>query len=401
MKISKKALVAIICILLAILLGETYICRSKIKETAIYYKNKIVSSYKDYKNHKEAQKNLKKFLDAELPAKSVAIFEPNSYHLECMPGYAKYFTDLGYSVDILMRSDNEDSMELFEPKEKIRIFSFKKLEQISSVSSQMSDKFSKYDHVLLHTTDPDKKSLIDSLGFFSNTNTFFIAHDVTYPAAIGYEDYLSQNKFWVLGDFEKGLYVNPHYFGDVQFKNKNEKTRFFITSTTQRSYEVLIDAVTNLHNAGLDFEIFVCGRSYDLCKEAMPENIRNHFSFHQQIPYSTLYSEIQKSDYIIMLLDPENDYDKLFKGKRATGSAQLVYGFAKPPIIHKDFADMYKFDSDNAWIYNSNKNLTAAMKNAINEKSDNYEMRCAHVKLLASDIYSTSLNHVKKALHMA
>ena len=63
--------------------------------------------------------------------RTVLIFEPNRYHFECLPGYAKYFIDLGYNVDILSRKLGFDSFYLFKEKYKIRYFVYDDITQFS------------------------------------------------------------------------------------------------------------------------------------------------------------------------------------------------------------------------------------------------------------------------------
>ena len=63
--------------------------------------------------------------------RTVLIFEPNRYHFECLPGYAKYFIDLGYNVDILSRKFGFDSFYLFKEKYKIRYFVYDDITQFS------------------------------------------------------------------------------------------------------------------------------------------------------------------------------------------------------------------------------------------------------------------------------
>ena len=62
------------------------------------------------------------FLSTIKKNKTILLFEPNHYHYECSPGYAKYFVDLGFNVDILMQTSGLDSFYYFEKKDKIRLF---------------------------------------------------------------------------------------------------------------------------------------------------------------------------------------------------------------------------------------------------------------------------------------
>jgi hypothetical protein len=82
-----------------------------------------------YNNSMSQNKNLLKvasfyelFNKNETLNKRVLIFEPNSHHYECTPGFTKYFLDLGYNVDIIMQSSGIDSFIYFKKIEKICLF---------------------------------------------------------------------------------------------------------------------------------------------------------------------------------------------------------------------------------------------------------------------------------------
>ena len=47
-----------------------------------------------------------KLLLGKVPEKTVLLAEPNAFHGECLPGYVKYFRELGYKVVILCRYAN-------------------------------------------------------------------------------------------------------------------------------------------------------------------------------------------------------------------------------------------------------------------------------------------------------
>ena len=122
-----------------------YFSRGYITQALSSYKENLKTVYKSYASHK----SLKNFLSSETKPNSVLIFEPNPYHHECMPGYAKYFSDLGYNLDVLIIKGNEDSLSLFEPQDKLRIFTFDNLEQIDLTSDKLSNKFSNFDGDLI------------------------------------------------------------------------------------------------------------------------------------------------------------------------------------------------------------------------------------------------------------
>ena len=89
----------------------------------IFFDNKIILYQKDINKIKEYQlKDIFSSFNSIIEKKSILIFEPNSFHYECSPGYAKYFIDLGFNVDVLMNKIGKDAFYLFKDIEKIRIF---------------------------------------------------------------------------------------------------------------------------------------------------------------------------------------------------------------------------------------------------------------------------------------
>lgn len=75
-----------------------------------------------------------------------------------------------------------------------------------------------------------------------------------------------------------------------------------------------------------------------------------------------MYNIVKNTDFIIINLYPNPKYDKLFKTLRATGNIQLAYGFYKPVIIEKFFANICKFTNVTAIIYKENDISSAMLK---------------------------------------
>ncbi len=396
LNLNKKSY-CILGIVASTLIIGGYFSRNHIANGMIYCKNKICSSYKSTKSQELSLNTFNDFLSSSPPSNSALIFEPNNYHHECLPGYAKYLVDLGYSVEVLIKNGNEDSLELFEPKDKVKVFFFDDLDEISKASNEVALKLKEYSLALLQSTDPDRKELIEKMGFLDNPHTLFIAHDTNYIKKMGMQDYFNQSRVLTLGEFEEGIYVNPHYFGNTPKKAKNYKTRFFITSTSGRNYESLINAASKLKEKNLEFEIIVTGRSENFGANSLPENLKDNFSFKYNLKYSQMYEEIKNSDFIIMSLDPENSYDNMFKNYRCTGTAQLVYGFLKPAIVHKDFAEPYKFNSENSLLH-SGSDIEEALEKAVRMKSREYVKKRRYLEKTSKQVYSSSLKNFKKII---
>lgn len=338
------------------------------------------------------------FLECKIENKTIVIFEPNIYHHERIPGYAKYFTDLGYNVDILIIKNFEDSLSLFDPKNRLRIFTYENLNQIKNNIEKINNCFLKYDYILINSTDKNKKDIYINLGVFDLKNSIFVAHNINFIKYLGKQNLFLRNKIITLGNLKKGIQVNPHYFGKIYLKNKNKKTKFFVVATGHRHYKYILNSVLLLKNEGLNFEIVVVGRNKILfnIKKDVPKNILNYFTFRHNISYYQMYEEINNSDYIIITLNPENKDKYKFKNLQVTGSAQLVYGFLKPAIIHEEFAEIYNMTYKDSFIYNNN--FTDVMREAIIFTNEKYKKKQNNLKTLSNKLYNLSLENLKKIL---
>ena len=328
--------------------------------------------------------------------KKILIFEPNTYHHECTPGYTKYFIDLGYNVHILLHTKGIDSFCLFEEKDKVQFFVFEHLKLINRNSEILSSIIQKYDFVLLETTDPQKKNLYNKLGFYNINNSIFVYH---YIENIGgeYARYINQNRIWALGNFQKVLFVNPHYFGDIKIKDKNKKTRFFVTSSVGRNYKFLLEASQRLKNEKFDFEIYITGRTSIFNSKKIYKNLEDIYFFKHKANYSEFYNIVESSDFIILPLDPHSKKDNEYRKFRASGSIQLVYGFLKPVIINEEFANIYFLNNRNSLLYNNN-NFYEIMKKAILLNNKKYKKIQNNIYLLEKEIYNISINNVKNTM---
>ena len=144
--------------------------------------------------------------------------------------------------------------------------------------------------------------------------------------------------------------MNPHYFGNIKIKDKKRKTIFFLTSTPNRNYNFLIQSLIKLKKDNLNFELIISGGKNFLNLENIPKNLIHNFSFKFNSSFNELYKAIIKSDFIILPLDPKKINDNSYKTVKVSGSIQLAYGFLKPIIIDKNFADFYYLNCKNIII---------------------------------------------------
>ena len=251
--ITKKSYIKNNLIILIIIIYVFFV-----KEDEKSYLDKVKPNGNDI--HKVKVYQMKNLLRANIKMKTILIFEPNHYHYECSPGYAKYFVDLGFNVDILMGKSGIDSFFYFEKKDKIRLFLHKGLKQISSYSKKLSSRFHSYTSIIIQTISSKTFRVISKLNLMKIRNVIYIFHYTKYYKLLRFSKIKNQNRIWTLGHFSIGLQVIPFYVGNFKLKKKNKKTRFFIVSTVSRNYNYLVSASEKLKDENFDFEVVVVGK---------------------------------------------------------------------------------------------------------------------------------------------
>ena len=367
-----------------------------------YFKNNEIISLiiKNLSNNTKKSIEVRPFYElfnTAIKKNTILIFEPNKYHHECTPGYSKYFIDLGYNVDILMHISGINSMILFDEIENIRLFTFRNKNQIIKYYENFTFIIKNYyDYILLQSTDKSKKKLYIKLNLLNINNSIFVFHEISF-ADINYSKYFALNRIWTLGNMSKGIQVNPHYFGNIKIKEKNKKTRFFITSTAHRNYKNLIKSLKKLKKENYNFDLIVTGRSKRFGSEKIPKIIEKNIIFKRKVSYIELYKDIESSDYIIIPLNPKSENDIQYKTTKVTGSIQLVYGFLKPAIINENFSEFYQLNDKNSLIYND-YNLYEIMKKSILLNKDDYKALQRNLQIIAKEIYKKSILNIQKVI---
>lgn len=358
---------------------------------------KIKKLFEHLKLHNIEIFPFKKLFNNIMKNNTILIIEINNHHYECTPGFSKYFIDIGYKVDILMHKSGIDSFYLFNQTGNIKLFIFQNDYQIRFSVKDLSSIIQKYDFILLQTTNKKRGPLYNNLCLTNINTSFFVFHTLDNIEKLNYSNYLYQNRIFTIGNFSRGLQLNPHYFGDIKIKNKNIKTRFFVTSTTQRNYKYLISSALRLKLENFNFEIISIGRADDFNLKHIPFKLHNNFIFKYRISYKKLYEAVESSDFIIIPLDPTLESDIKYRTIQSSGSIQLAYGFLKPIIIDESFAKIYNLNSENSLIYKNN-NIYDSMKEAIFLDNENYKKLQGNLKKSVKVIYQKSLDNLKKAL---
>lgn len=344
--------------------------------------------------------NINQFFNTTIRDKSILIFEKNDFHCECTPGYTKYFLDLGFKVDIIMTKKCIETFIFFEKTKKLRFFILddSKYYKSEEYIIQFREIFNKYLAILVQTMSFDVKDFYSKSNLLKGKNSIFVYH---YYPEMNLIDFHNSNRSWTLLNFTNlALEVNPHYFGKIEYMNKNKITKFFIVSSGSRNFDQLIYACDKLKNENFQFQIFVIGRSQTLNQEIIPNNLKDIFIFNLDIPYIDLMKLVVTIDFIIIPLNKKTQRDNTYNNGRSTGSAQLTYGFLKPCLINKDFSKTYGMNNENSIIFNDlEDSLYFAMRDAIIMTNKQYKEKQYNLKKTADKIYEISKNNVKTTIN--
>ena len=355
--------------------------------------NNFINGFKKVKVYQ-----LSKLSKWNIKDKTILLFEPNHYHYECSPGYAKYFVDLGYNVDVLMKKQGKDSFYFFENKDKIRLFIYDNLKQIRNYAKVLRSHFRSYSYIVIQTLSTKTFGTISKLGLNRNGKVIYIFHFTYYYKILHFSSIKNKNRVWTLGNFSVGLQVVPFYIGNLKLKNKNKRTRFFTVSTVSRQYNYLISAFEKLKDNNFDFDVIVVGKVKRFSTKNISEKLKDNFIFNYKVNYETLYKLVYSSDYIIITLDPDDKKNRIFKNKKVTGSAQLSLGFIKPALINKYFQDKYDMNEENSFPFDK-INIYNTLKKAILFNNENYKKMQLNLINLANKAKEKSIINIKKTLN--
>lgn len=340
----------------------------------------------------------KKALDTDVSKRTILLVEPNlRFHSECLPGYIKYLNDLNFDVHILLGNENI-KLNSFQRLQdcKYKLYGFNSYESMLALINNpiFTDKYFK----IIFTT-----SLTNYGNFIANeicdTDKFlYILHSLNTIKEFSLKKQAQKDRFFVLSYFGNNNIrtLNPHYFGNVEITEKNSNIIEFVTvgrlDKDVKNYDLLKTTIVKLKQNGLvNFKIHVIGwfGSIDV-----PDEIKDFIIFHGKVNFPTLYKILEKADFMLSLLDPNNKKHLLYTSDLATGTNQLVLGFKKLYIINEKYAKAYKYNDTNSVIYTEN-DLYTAMSKAIQMPNNTYKQMQEKLKELDNQLYMLSLKNLK------
>ena len=170
----------------------------------------------------------------------------------------------------------------------------------------------------------------------------------------------------------KSCVVNPHYFGEVKITPKSDKITNFIMvgklGAGQSDNAVIVEAASSLIKDGMtDFKITVVGKG---SLDELPSELAKYVDIKGRLSFTDMFAELEKADF--MLTSYNNEQHSFYRTTGASGNFQLVYGFAKPCIIIRDFAEINGFTDENSIVYEKAADYVDAMKKAIGMSGEEY-----------------------------
>lgn len=332
---------------------------------------------------------------------SVLLIETNNCHGEVIAGYLEYFQKLGFNIDILVNWEilNEDPFCRLDLS-KVRIAS---CDFATTCFFLNSTKILGYKHIIVMTSacyfinkDRQYTSVLENYPSLKKHKSLFIVeHDTVDINRFNEDDFVKNKKLITLGHFPCSTFVCPFLFGSKQLNLKNKLTTFVCIgsiSNARKNHRLLIDAVMSLAKDNQKFRVVVVGEG-DL--KNIPKEVLPYITFMGRLNFKDMFNTVESADFYLPLLDPNNEKHFRYITTGVSGSAQLIYGFSKVPVIHSKFASFYGFDKQNAIIYDD---LYLAMREAISLDDDEYVKKQQCLSSLTEKLYLESLENLKEIL---
>ena len=337
--------------------------------------------------------------------KSVLIIELNPYHAETIAGHCKYFSDLGYNVDVFMHFENFKEYPLcryiINPP---RVFVGTENELKKWGSFKI---LSQYDFIFFNSCtykcgtnifNKFKKIVSAKYGFLGVEHDVLSKNCAIFPEI---NEALSENRLFVLSDIQGIPRLNPHYFGNIKITSKHKDTIIFtavgVIDSSVKNHQMLFDGIQVLLKQGItNFKIVVIGSG----KLEIPQNLQQYIEMRGRLNFPDMYDAIEKTDFLLGLMDINNLQHHRYLNGQASGIVQLSLGFRKPLIINSIFGTHYEFSDKTAILYNGNA-LGKVMTDAYNMAVADYDRMQSNLSELADNIYKQSLGDLEQAINLS
>ena len=333
------------------------------------------------------------------------VWEPCSgSHGEVIPGFVKYLLDAGYTVSVVMFPGHHRD-GLFSRLKHEKLF-FNKLSRRQAKNYFKKSDLSKLQGIMVTTMGKlcSNSDVAEAQRAFSETisrkKLFFVEHDA--KIAIDEKrwncDIITLRKLNYCS--AQSTVVNPHCFGEVAITPKNQDKVNFITvgaiNPKRKNSMTIINAVKKLHERGItNFKVTVVGKGK---LDDVPQEIHPYLDLKGRLNFDKMYEELEKADFMLTAYDPENELHQRYNTVGTSGNFQLAYGFGKPCIIVREFAELNGFSEENSVIYDCAASYADAMQQAIEMSADVYCSKQRKLCDYASQLYAQSRENLLKLI---
>jgi hypothetical protein len=344
--------------------------------------------------------------------KTFIIWEPHTRtHADTLPGWTKYLLDMGYRVLVIVGSHRINDGLFMYSHPNLRVL---RMPQPIARLWLRNKKFADSAGILVTSAEQLKRGKAknqrpgydEAYRWFRRApreKIFLVFHDIKKEVDAGCNPagIFTLDKMDYKG--AKTIAVNSHYIGEIPAHKKNNITNFITIGTLKggrRNARLLLESVAALHNAGVrNFRITAVGRN--VAKFAVPAELRGYFDLYDSLGFNAMYRKIAAADFFLPLLDADTADNDRYITTGTSGNFQLMYGFAKPPVIAKKFAAKKSFDAGNSLVYEHNADLADAMKCAIAMPPKEYDAMRDALTQTANGIYKKSLKNFKAKIAAA
>lgn len=336
----------------------------------------------------------------------VLLFEGNPYHGETLCGYAKYFIELGFSIDIVANCIIQKENPFCRFHENTVGIHFMKMSGRALTIFFSNPILMRYKCVFVSSTMVyinDGVYCIPNMLAHQRNKTFFVEHDLLnvdnkYPVAL-----VQQGKVFTLANRVSENYctrmVNPHYFGSTKLSPPPQDfTNFLgigVIHEGYKSHYTLINEIEQCKkSAGDKFTVTLIGHGKADYLSAI-----DRVNFLGRVDFATMFHAVEQSNFLLFMLDPDNPAHERYIFNQATGSLQLAFGFGIVPVVCKKFAKAFGLTSEMAVIYDDSVK-TSGLTEAVRLTANEY--RCKQNALMehAQKQRLLSLEHLKNALKL-
>lgn len=366
-----------------------------------YFSNDFHMFFNDVYNTFNKVK-INNFVNSKKDKNYVLVTELNDVHGEVIPGIVKYFLDLSYKVDILVTFKQLASgvLNAFKNNENVKIFCYDRENLINIIKNENLSEYkcifiTSYYLYYVSSNWPSVKDYIKNIDK-KNKNMIIMEHHLDLVN----EKYIRNNQIAVMHNLQPNkfpIYINPHYFGDVKITSKSDNIIKFIIvgwiESHRKNFDLLFNGFNKLlQNGFTNFKLIIVGKGNITSDIGL---LYKYIDVKGRLNYPDMYKEIEEADFFLPLLDNENpDHDRYLK-YGVSGSFQLIYGFRKPCILNRKFAETYGINNDNSILYDNNEDFIESLKKAINMNNDEYFKLQNNLKIYADNLYNKSLENLK------